>query len=260
MMAATRSFIVLLATVLVSKGNPSKTSQLVSVQRDDADGTRLIKLGKTFNNSMLKLVGHAFENLEQTVVHELCHKTPCTLWSKWTNCTAKGLATFGYQTRVRKCWYNSTDPCAQDGTVTIETASKMCEGQCRSDYTITKHGFCLKYHPILLNLSQAELLCQSEGGHVMNVDTKERLIDFTPFSGVAFVYVYVDGIRANNKSRFSYRSGADPISNGVLRWQKGQPAGQGSNSLCLVTRLVIRTVYWFEFSCATPKPFVCEIR
>ena len=39
--------------------------QLVSVLSDDADGERLIQLGQTFNNSMLELVGHAFENLEK---------------------------------------------------------------------------------------------------------------------------------------------------------------------------------------------------
>ena len=61
----TQSVTVLCVFVLVCKGSFSKTAQLVSVLSDDADGERLIQLGQTFNNSMLELVGHAFENLEK---------------------------------------------------------------------------------------------------------------------------------------------------------------------------------------------------
>ena len=257
-MAATRSVIVLLATVLVCKVSASKTSKLESVLRDDADGKRLIQLGKTFNNSMLKLIGHAFENLEENFVHELCHKNPCTLWSNWTTCTGKGPNTFGYQTRLRKCWYSSTDPCAQDGAATIETASKVCEGKCRSDYTFTKHGYCLKFHDILLNKHQAGKICQSEGGHVMNVDTKERLIDFTNIAKTP-KFIWVDGMRANVKARFIFRNGDDPFLNQVAKWRIGQP-DNGVSELCMSSRFIRSTLYWFDASCSVLHPFVCETR
>ena len=104
----------------------SKTSQLVL--RNDADDEKVILMGTSFNNSMLKMIGHAFVNVVETVVHQLCHKTPCSPWDDWNVCTADGTHMFGYQTRVRKCWYNRTDACAQDGPVTIESASKLCEG------------------------------------------------------------------------------------------------------------------------------------
>ena len=257
-MAATRSVLVFWAVVLLCNGSASKTTQLVSVQRDDADGERLIQLGQTFNNSMLKLVGHTFENLEESFVNKLCHKTPCTLWSNWTTCTGKGPNTFGYQTRVRKCWYNSTDPCAKDGAVTIETSSKLCEGKCRSDYTITKHGFCLKFGTTVELRIDAVKICESEGGHMMNVDTKERLMDFTKIAKTP-LSIFVDGTRAKAKGPFSYHSGGDPIANGVLRWSKGEP-GLSVKELCLATKLVSGTMYWFDVYCDMKMAFVCEIR
>ena len=257
-MSAMRSLILLMAAVLVCKCIASKASQLVSVQRDDVDGERLIKLGQSFNNSMLKLVGNAFENLEEAVVHKLCKKNPCTLWTHWTNCTANGIKAFGYQTRLRKCWYNSTDACAQDGTVTIETASKVCEGQCKSDYTITKHGFCLKFRATRVDHLQAEKICQSEGGYMINVDTKERLIDFTAIANTT-LFILVDGTRTNVNARFSYRVGGDPVANGVVKWRKGQP-GNEAKQFCIATRLINGTIYWFDAYCSFEGAFVCEIR
>ena len=258
-MSATRSVIVLFATVLVCKFSASKTSKLESVLKDDADGERLVQLGTTFNNSMLKLVGHTFENLEETVVHELCHKTPCTLWSDWTHCTAKVRYAFGYQTRLRKCWYNSTEACAEDGAVTIETASKVCEGQCRSDYTISKHGFCLKLVATVMNQSVAEKMCQSEGGHLINVDTQERLIDYTNITK-RFAWVWADGLRANIKASFRYHSGVDPFLSKASQWQKHQPSNV-SSELCLTTeRLSNGKRYWHDVVCNVKQPFVCEIR
>ena len=128
---------------------------------------------------MLKLIGHTFENLEETVVHELYHKTPYMRWSDWTNCTENGANAFGFQTRVPKCWYNSSDACVQDGSVTIETALKLCKGRCRHDYIVSKHGFSITFHDVRYGVTQgyAENKCQSEGGHLMNVDTKGRWID-----------------------------------------------------------------------------------
>ena len=131
---------------------------------------------------MLKLVGHAFEYLEDTVAHELYHKNPCPLWSDWTNCTSKVRDSFGYHTRVRT-----------SGDVTIETASKVCEGQCTSNYTITKHGFCLKSHNSSAGEPHDERTCQSEGGHLINADTKERVMDIAEIAKTN-QYTWVDGI------------------------------------------------------------------
>ena len=90
-----RCILPVLVTV-VSICSASKTSQVVSVLSKNADGVKLIQMGTSFNNSMLKLIGHTFVNLEETVVHELCHKHPCTLWTNWTDCTANGTNAFGF--------------------------------------------------------------------------------------------------------------------------------------------------------------------
>ena len=257
-MAATRSVIVFSAIVLLCKGSASKSSQSVSVAREDADGERLIQLGKTFNNSMLKLIGYTFENLEENVVHKLCHKTPCTLWSNWSNCTAEGPSSFGFQTRGRKCWYNSTDPCSQDGAVTIETASKVCERPCGLGYSFTKHGFCLKFHVTILFHLEAEQICKAEGGHIMNVDTKERLIDFTKIANTTG-FIWVDGMRANNTTPYRYRTGRDPFVNRIALWNKAEPQST-KDELCLITRYMRGTMYWHDGGCTWKVPFVCEIR
>ena len=71
--------------------------------------------------------------------------------------------------------------------------SKVYEGQCRSNYTITEHGFCLKFYNSGKGQSEAEKICQSEGGHLINVDTKERVMDL---AGIAKTnqYIWVDGL------------------------------------------------------------------
>ena len=66
-------FIAVFVTV-VSNNSASKISQLGSVFRKGADGVKLVQMGTSFNSSILKLVGHAFVNLEETVVHDLCQK------------------------------------------------------------------------------------------------------------------------------------------------------------------------------------------
>jgi len=302
----------------------SKTSQLGSVLKQEADGEKLIQMGTSFNNSMLKLIGHAFVNLEETAVHELCHKNPCTLWSNWTDCTANGTNAFGFQTRVRKCWYNSTDACAQDGTVTIETASKVCEGGhvnepcnkipqcslwsnwtdcksngtsaftfqtrvrncwynrtrvcaqdglvtketvskvckrwCREDYSVSKHGFCIKFHTTTRNRAEAEKICQSEGGHLMNPDTKERWLDQENISKVNNnYYFYVDGIRRKAPGPWSFVKGSNPITNGVVQWYKTQPSN-GNKELCMIGRYYSGKLYWWDDFCSHKLRSVCEIR
>ena len=56
-------FFTLLVTV-ISNCSASKTNKLVSVLRMDADGEKLIQMGTSFNNSMLKLIVHSFVNLK----------------------------------------------------------------------------------------------------------------------------------------------------------------------------------------------------
>ena len=261
------SFKVLFAVFVTFVGycSASKTSQLISVLRKDADGENLIKMGTSFNNSMLKLIGHTFVNLEENVVHELCQKPPCTLWSNWSNCTANGTDAFGFQTRVRKCWYNSTDACAHDGPVTIETASKVCEGghvqqTCGRAYIRTKHGFCIKYIATELTRAGAVKRCQSEGANIMNIDTKERWIDHANLlSNISSTFFWVDGTRQNSKAPWSFRVGTDPTKNGVVQWGVGQPNSNKDN-LCLSGTIIGGKASYYAGTCVLSRHVLCEIR
>ena len=306
-----------LVTVVIISCSASNTSQLVSVLRKDADGEKLVKMGTSFNNSMLKLIGHTFVNLEETVVHELCQKTPCTLWSNWTDCTANGTYAFGFQTRVRKCWYNSTDACAQDGPVTIETASKVCEGPCnkipqcsrwfnwtgckangtspftfqsgvrkcwykrttacaqdgpvtietvskvcrrwcRQDYIVSKHGFCMKFHTDKILRIDAEKKCQSEGGHLMNADNKQRWIDHLDISNNKGMF-HVDGRRPKAPGPWTFKTGSNPTTNGVIQWHRTHPRDI-TTYLCMYARTVNGKGQWWGSLCSWKMSFLCEIR
>jgi len=314
-------FFVVLMTV-VHNCSASKTSQFGSVLKKEADGEKLIQMGTSFNNSMLKLIGHTFVNLEENVVHELCHKNPCTLWTNWTDCTANGTNAFGFQTHMRKCWYNSTDACAQDGPVTIETASKVCEGGhayepcnkrppcslwsnwtdckangtsaftfqtrvrncwynrtrvcaqdgpvtketvskvckrwCRQDYSVSKHGFCIKTHMVRVIQADAEKTCQKEGGHLMNADTKERWIDHVK-SLKDVNFFWVDGRRGKSPGPWTFQEGSNPTTNGVIQWHSGEPDNREAD-FCIVVRDHNGKAYWWDTHCHQKWPFLCEIR
>ena len=313
-------FFTLLVTV-ISNCSASKTNKLVSVLRMDADGEKLIQMGTSFNNSMLKLIGHSFVNLEETVVQEICQKNPCTLWSNWTDCTANGTNALGFQIRKRKCWYNSTDACDQGGPVTIETASKVCEGGqlqklcinntcslwsnwtdckangtsaftykshvrkcwykrtnacvqdgpvtmetvskvckrwCRSDYTVSKHGFCIKYQTAQYSHPNAEKRCKSEGGHVMNVDTKDRWIDHEYITNGKGMF-HVDGTKFSVHQAWAFQEGSDPTKNGVTKWKKGEP-NYGRYDFCLYGETKGGKSYWWDSPCHHTLNSLCEIR
>jgi len=235
-------------------------SQLMSVARQNADGTNMIKLGNSFNNSMLKLIGHSFENLEDNVLHRLCNNNPCTLWSNWTICTATRYNDFGFKARMRKCWYNSTSECVHDGKVTTEKVSKMCERVCRPDYNITKHGFCLKASDQAVVQADAEKICKSEGGHVINVDTPERWTDYVEITKTGMSRaVWIDGTRTKSPGPFSFRSGTDPSKNGVVHWMNGQPENRDFE-LCIATSINGPNRYWWDDRCTQTYSYVCEIR
>ena len=174
----------------------------------------------------------------------------CSLWSNWTDCKANGTSVFTFQTQERKCWYNMTDMCAQDGPVTIETVSKVCKRWCRQDYIVSKHGFCFKYHTSRRNRTDAEIICRSdERRH------KERRIDIIDLAPDPSA-IWIDGRRQQPYGPWSFYKGSDPIKNGIIKWHYGRP----KTSLCLFTYIRNGLISLHDFDCNNTLKYVCEIR
>ena len=251
-------FIFLFGFILSTK--QCSAARLVSVTSTGADGKSLVDLGNTFNSSMLKLVGHAFVNLDGNVKQQICKNVKCARWSSWSNCTTNSRIAFGYRKRTRRCWYSSSSECAQDGLVTIETDAKVCEGKCRGDYNVTANNFCLKLHYNTTKRPEAELQCQSEGGHLMNADTKERWSDLSAFiSHMGYKNIWIDGYRTSIKAPWTFASGSNPKNQQLDFWYSGEPSNN-ENELCLATDIRSGKRHWFDKSCKFKNSFVCEIR
>jgi len=252
----TRLFGVILATTQFAD---AKSPRLAYVSDNDADGKSLVDLGTTFNSSMLKLVGHAIVNIDEDVT-ELCKNAKCTGWSSWSDCTSHLRNTFGFQSRTRRCWYTSSSACARDGPVTTETDSVVCEGFCVSGYNFTANKHCMKLH---LNTSThlvAEKQCQSEGGHLINTDTKGRWSDFTNLvTPLTKLPVWIDGTRTTQAGRWSFISGLHLSISGLTFYGSGEPSN-GATELCMATALASGKRYWYDRNCEIRYSFVCEIR
>ena len=79
-----------------------------------------------------------------------------------------------------------------------------------------------------------EKKCQSEGGHLMNIDTKERwidLVDITNNKGS----IWVDGMRQMYSGPWTFQEGSNPPTNGIVQWYPREPSNQRVD-LCLKAR------------------------
>lgn len=230
-----------------------------------ANGTELIDFSKSINNTLLTLIGNAFVNLEnkvQNLEKRMCQisMNTCSQWTTWSSCSATRSNSFGLQTRTRTCGLNSSKDCANNGNVTTDNDSKLCERWCGQEFTITRHNFCVKINTTLTTQPDAEKQCAQEGGHLMNMDTEDRWTDFVEFSRSMYTgNLWIDGTRAVQHGNWRFLSGLDPAKNGVNHWYSGEPSN-GGDELCKISGLINNTRYWLDRSCNEKTAFVCEAR
>jgi len=186
----------------------------------DVNEQIILELADKSNKTFLKLIGLAIQNLR-------CDLDNCDTWSEWTSdILYKGQ--FGVKTRSRDCWYSS---CDKTGEKLVENDSEIFEGKCPTSYNITDGKYCLAYHQTLMNYSTAHQLCAKDGGHIINVDTKERY-------DLAQKYASAGGIHIQGERRVAGGPFFDDAGKRVeerpfFKWASGNPSN-GSTELCLV--------------------------
>ena len=262
------------------------TSELI-VPGSNINGTNLFELGNTFNITVLKLIGKTIEHLEErfrttfenmessfrtsienvngsfskiedNFNNKLCELNPCSQWSKWAKCSAHRVSSFGAQTRTRTCWRGNSKPCSNDGEEAIENESRVCEGYCPQNYTLTANKYCMFLGSTNVNQSTAEKCCQDDGGHLINIDTEERKTDYVVLNS-GRVVTWIDGVRTSRGGKWAYQTGQDPDDNGVINWYTNEPSN-GVSDLCKAVAVYSGKCRWHDLTCSARYGFVCEVR
>jgi len=201
----------------------------------------IMDLAEKSNKTLLKLIGLAIQNLR-------CDLEKCNNWSEWTS-DALYKGQFGVKTRSRDCWY---DTCDKTGDKVVENDSKLFEGKCPISYNITDGKYCMAYFQTGLNHSAAHQLCAKDGGHIINVDTKERYDLALKYSSSG--KVHIKGERQVPGGPFFDDAGNSPEERPFFKWASGFP-NNSSTRLCLV----LSSLGGQDKSCSSGYYVLCEI-
>jgi len=191
---------------------------VLSTDRDVNEQT-ILELADKSNITFLKLIGLAIQNLR-------CDFDNCDTWTEWTSdILYKGQ--FGVKTRSRDCWYDS---CDKTGDEVVENDSEIFEGRCPTSYNITDGKFCLAFYQTHMNHSAAHQLCAKDGGHIINVDTKERYDLAQKY--VSAGSIHIQGERRVAGGRFFDDAGKHLEERPFFKWASNQPSNN-TNELYL---------------------------
>jgi len=166
----------------------------LTLEAENVDGAALTSLGEKMNSPLLQLVGQAFTNLEVEIHQKICQT--CDAWSAWTACSATRFRSFGIRSRSRHCWHEQVK-CNRGGKMTVENESFVCIKVCPDNYTFFRNTrTCLRLQTVTQTKPNADTICQSDGGYLLNTDTQERLdAAVTMARGANLQNVLLDGER-----------------------------------------------------------------
>ncbi|XP_060586578.1 uncharacterized protein LOC132742248 [Ruditapes philippinarum] len=226
------------AKVLNSSGTAGK----------NLDAQTLVNFGREFNYSLITMIGRVIENYHA-----------CTAWSEWTECGTILADFFSTRTRTRHCVGKEETNIHRNE---IETG--VCEGRaknpCPLSYDMTTNGFCLKLYKDTKSNSEAEAVCKSDGGYLVNIDSDQKYdnVKSILMANNITSQIHIDGSRANSQWKFSYG-----IANGYFHWLPSFPS---ATSLYDCLRLTgnrpeaKRRFRTYNFLCDSgPISFICEI-
>lgn len=236
------------------------------------NGKLLIEIGNKVHSPLLRLIGKTFKNIEnnikesvrseKSVIDEICRLHPCSQWSEWSKCDATALGEFGSQTRIRSCELNTT-LCKRNGDIRDEYDYKICESTCPDDYSFTNHGFCLKlYADLKKSRDDAEEICRKDKGHLVNVDSFEKVHDVNETlekQSYTNDKLWIDGRRYVQGGPWEY--GYKPSDPSFTFWGNDDP-DNGASDLCMrYFKHSIHGFSWrkFDFFCTDKYGFMCEI-
>ena len=208
---------------------------------DDVNEKNILDLAEKSNLTFLKLIGRALHNLR-------CDVQPCSDWSEWS-WDELGVNEFGMKTRSRDCWYAS---CDKTGRKTEEKENVIFEGRCPSPYKITNNKFCLAFYAGTFNHSGAQTTCEKDGGHMINIDTKEKYEAALIYT--AAVYFHVEGVRKVESGPFYDDFGRRIQDRPFFKWAVVEPHNGTSMFL------IVSGSEYYDTTAITTHNVVCEIR
>jgi hypothetical protein len=245
-------FVIFIALVIFLIGTNCNAEMLKSnvTAGNNLDAHTLFAYGREFNDSLITMIGRIIENYHV-----------CTAWSKWSECGAKSIDFYSTKTRTRRCGGQEARYGHRD-----EIEASICEGSdennkfsCPVSYHTTTKGFCLKLYMDKKSYSDAEAVCKSDGGFLVNIDSDQKYDDIKAMliANNITVHIFIDGMLVNSKWNFSYGS-----MSGYFHWYPGYPRST-TDRVCLAfsgnrsdARIRFRT---FNSPCSVAFNFVCEI-
>ncbi|XP_060589901.1 snaclec coagulation factor IX-binding protein subunit A-like [Ruditapes philippinarum] len=178
----------------------------------------------------------------------------CSGWTQWAECGVKISNHFGIRNRSRECIRETSE----NGKISeVETDLGLCEGvtnktMCPNTYNLTTNGFCIKLQVTRKHHDDAEAECNEDGGHLININSDLKYSDVkTILSGFSVIDINIGGHRKSSTSPWEYKYGTN---SGYFKWFSGYPRSESSR-LCLA----LENLKWFNLSCRSKYPFLCEI-
>ncbi|XP_053386181.1 uncharacterized protein LOC128550681 [Mercenaria mercenaria] len=257
------SLVVVALAVLVSGNISAQTTERYNIS---AIGQPLIDLGNKLSLPYLDLTGKIINSLarklraelRKDILQDICRLHPCSEWSKWSKCDyiePNEYRQYGGSNRSRNCGYNTT-LCERYDDRNMEYEFKVCK--CREDYTITTHGYCIKYFSGPVHRYFAKAACHGDGGYLINIrsttkakdvnDTLERIPSSTNF--------WMDGQR-NEIYEWEFEN--PPEDPTFSRWYSNNPGNGLCKAYCYNSSSGTKKWHWCDAECTGTRPFMCEI-
>jgi hypothetical protein len=245
--------VIFIALVIVLIGTNCDAEVLKSngTAGNNLDAHTLVAYGREFNDSLITMIGRIIENYHV-----------CTAWSEWSECGAKSTDFYSTKTRTRRCGGQGARYGHRD-----EIDAGVCEGidenktnvSCPVSYHTTAEGFCLKLYMNRNNNPDAEAMCKSDGGYLVNIDSDQKYenIKAMLIANDIKTNVHIDGKRINTQWKFSYGS-----TSGYFLWYPGFPT---SIANCRCLRITGKKTtdnqrfLTFNDVCHGEQPYICEI-
>jgi hypothetical protein len=149
---------------------------------------------------------------------------------------------------------------SQTGENIPEKETDVCEGICPPNYNRTANGFCLKLVSTPANRDDAEAICKTSGGTLININKDGKYDDV---KALLTAYdekqnLHIDGRRKNTSSPWEYSYASE---SGYFHWYPGYPKTEGTH-LCLILTghrsEVNEQFLWVNYLCASKFAFICE--
>ena len=245
----------------VKFGKVSSDDNDIYVRSSDAQSDEIdVNYGEHLENSIKTVQNDYRTNLLKMV----CRFHLCSDWSAWSRCGSV-VGRRGTRSRTRKCG-SDLQVCKQD-SLGRSVQSQPCILHipwCPLEYNYTRNRFCVKlYGNDFKSWYDAQLQCESDGGNLINIDTKTLSDDIDEVFGksaLLSISAWIDGIKRTSSLSWEFKSGlrSPTFSN----WHTGQPRVE-SFPLC---KCVIQSGDNGKFKwrissvCGNRENFICQIK